>query len=180
MKAKRRRKARGRKTVMHRGKPDWSGITLESDRSIKGNGAHMHDGYRYCNVAERRTAWLLDSMGIAFTPDVRIETSRADRFGKTSIYVPDVVFDGDEWLWAGADGTFTVIHGLENKKKLPSHQPGTYGLPLDQRLDRKQKILFERRGILIVVVGDHEIREWLHRFGRLPIYPLDFDAGDLP
>lgn len=174
MKQKKRKRRREPKTTTRRDEPDWSGITFESSDDIKGNGRFMHDGYRYCNRAEMLTAAMLDRMGIRFTPDVDIVWPRSEPKKDNYVYKyrPDILFDGDELLWASSDGTLTPIHGLENKRQLPNHLPGTYGLPLDHRMERKQGLLYESRGILIVVVSDAEVAEWAARFGRLPLWPM--------
>jgi len=143
-----------------RGYPKWRGIKLVSvDVGVR-HDDFLHDGYRYVTIGELRIARLLDKQGISFTPDVQVTMRKFDassnggRSRKTVIYVPDFIFNRDTYIWTDQDGDEFEIHGIEAKAS-PGAPP-------------KVQLLFERRNIRILVLGDKEINAFA-RNGRLPL-----------
>lgn len=150
---------------------DWRGIVLASSPTIKGKKYLEFDGYKYCTHGEMELAQVLKARGIPFTPDVefRLVDDDPNASRSTTIYVPDFIFDREDWHWVDEDGNRIPIQGFEVKATPPSkgYMPSR-GHPLGGRLFKKQVLLFEQRGILVPVVSDAEVSGWAAN-GDLPI-----------
>jgi hypothetical protein len=135
-------------------KPNWDGVRFERSSVGCDDSVYEHNGYHYCTWGELQIARLLTAMGIAFTSNVRFAIQNDGTFKKVNGFVPDFVFNGDTYVWTEDNGTEIEIHGIECKatNKKPD----------------KARLLYEQRGIHILVLADAEI-EFYSRQGRLPL-----------
>jgi hypothetical protein len=136
-------------------KANWSGVEFVSRAVGCKHDLYVFEGYRYCTYGEFMVAKLLTTMGVSFTPDVsfRIENDGTIK-NKTRFFVPDFVFNGDEYFWTELDGAVTVIHGIECKAGI--------------RKPEKIRLLYEQRGINILILSEAEIDYYAQR-SRLPL-----------
>ncbi|MBU0624849.1 hypothetical protein KKF05_00735 [Patescibacteria group bacterium] len=143
---------------------NWAAIKLVSKDVGCKNSVYTLAGYHYCTLGELKIARLLTSQGIEFTPDVSFGIKNDNVLRKAQLkdntlrtartFVPDFVFNGDEYIWTEDDGTEIVIHGLECKAS--------------NRKPDKIRLLYEQRGIHILVLSDQEI-DWYDQSGELPL-----------
>ncbi len=134
--------------------PNWKGVQFVSRKNMQGNRRYEFNGYRYCTPGETVLARLLTTARIAFTPDVTIAIPPKGSGKKPRSYVPDFVFNGDEYTWTDEDGTEHIIHGIECKGAM--------------RKSEKAKSLYGKHGIHIIVVSEAEIDLYASR-GSLPM-----------
>ena len=141
---------------------DWNGIALESVDVGAGNKPKSLtvDGYQYATQGEMRLATILAHMGIAFTPDVRIQLSAAD--GRERFFVPDFVFDRQPFIWT-ARGKRKLIHGIEAKGKTRA------GVFSEKALENV-RLLQEQRGIAILLLSNSQIKHFWKKM-KLPLHP---------
>jgi len=136
--------------------PNWKDVVFVRRRNMGGDPRYEFRNYLYCTLGEVALARLLTAQGIAFTPDVTISIPPKGSSQKSRAYVPDFIFNGDEYVWTDEDGTEHVIHGIECK--------GT------MRKSDKAKSLYGKRGINVIVVSEAEIDLYTRR-GKLPMRP---------
>jgi len=137
--------------------PDWTGINIVSWKVGRDDSVYVHKGLHYCTIGELQVAQLLDKMGIAFTPNVSFEVRPGGTLKHANKVVPDFVFNGDEYVWTEDDGTEIVIHGIECKAT--------------NRKPERLNLLYEQRGIHILVMSDAEIDQCTED-GSLPLILL--------
>ncbi|MFH1047725.1 MAG: hypothetical protein V1738_05455 [Patescibacteria group bacterium] len=152
-----------------KGYPIWGGIDFVSvDVGVR-HDTYLHNGYRYVTKGEMITAQLLDAQGIAYTPDVSIcmrkhTVSDSGRHKyKSVIYIPDFIFNRDSYIWTEPSGDEYIIYGIECKAS-------------SSGISDKVRLLFKRRNIRVIVLGEKEIIDYqnkggfplklLHRTGR--------------
>jgi hypothetical protein len=143
-------------------KADWKGISFKSVNVGCQRSIYEYKGYHYCTLGEMLLAEMLSERGVDFTPDIRFEVTNDGSFlqangsvRETPLgFVPDFVFNGDEWIWTEEDGTEFVIHGIEAKAT-------------DKKPERA-RLLYNQRGIHVMVMSDAEIGLYAKR-GGLPL-----------
>ncbi|MBU0624773.1 hypothetical protein KKF05_00335 [Patescibacteria group bacterium] len=143
---------------------NWTAIKFVSKDVGCRNSVYALAGYHYCTLGELKIARLLTDLGIEFTPDVSFGIKNDRNFRRAQledsalktarIFVPDFVFNGDEYIWTEDDGTEILIHGLECKAS--------------NKKPDKVRLLYEQRGIHILVLSDREI-DWYDQLGELPL-----------
>lgn len=137
-------------------KPDWTGISMISRRVGCQHDRYVHQGYRYCTLGEFRVALMLTAMGIPYTPDVNFPIQK-EGTGRGYAFRPDFVFNGRSYVWTEEDGTEIVIQGIECKST--------------NKKPQKALLLYEQRGIHILVMNDAEIRRCWNEGQGLPLRP---------
>jgi hypothetical protein len=143
-----------------RGCPIWRDIDFVSADVGVRHDRYLYNGYRYVTWGEERIARMLDSQGVAFTPDVQIVMHRFDvtdgnrQTRQRVIFVPDFIFNRDTYIWTDSEGIGSEIHGIEAKAAV--------------RHPDKVKLLFLRRNIRILVLGNEEIASY-EKKGGIPL-----------
>ncbi|MEA3249459.1 MAG: hypothetical protein U9Q03_03815 [Patescibacteria group bacterium] len=143
-------------------KADWKGIKFISANVGCQNSLYEHNGYHYCTLGEMLLAEMLTEHDVGFIPDMRFRVKNDGKFlnsdGSVRTtplgFVPDFIFNGDEWIWTEEDGIEFVIHGIEAKAS-------------DKKPERA-RLLYDQRGIHVMVMSDAEIGLYAKK-GGLPL-----------
>jgi hypothetical protein len=126
------------------------------------------DGIHYSTLTELLVAQMLTLQKVRFTPNVLIQLGLMPVPGRKFldqpvIFVPDFIFNKDEYLWTWPDGATEVIHGIECKglTRKASHKDGNL---------HKVHLLDRERRIHLVVISEEETLEF-QSAGGLPLVP---------
>jgi hypothetical protein len=162
-------------------RPDDPSVVLKSV-GVGGKKCFRYNSYDYCTFGEMQVAQLLDRQGIGFMPDCRtIMLDDNPKAKRSRVYfVPDFFFVENgkivPFLWYGDKGNPILIHGLECKARLNMKRPRNL-LP-SWRIFKKQRLLWQQHGHLVIVVSDAEVEAWAAGDG-LPLkrVPLTLDGS---